>query len=194
MREHRVVATYGPLIDFTAEMTHPVGSDVSVTDGSATLQIKVQSPSWMDVDRVEVYENGRLFRVFEDEITPDQVLKLDKNFTVAPRDADGNPMDAWYVVIAMAEQDLAPLYTPVDVPPLQLNDVVVGALSGLDLGSIGIGAAVGDPAPFPKVHPVYPYALTNPIWIDVDGDADGDGSPFEALGTVPEWMRAAPEE
>ena len=195
VREHRVVATYGPLINFTAEgPANVVGSDVSVTDGDATLQIQVQSPRWMRVDRVEVYENGRLMRVFTDEITPDQVMKLDVNFTVAPRDADGNPMDAWYVVIAMADQDLAPLYTPVDVPPLQLNDVVVGALSGLDLGSIGVGAAVGDPAPFPKTHPVYPYALTNPIWIDVDGDADGDGAPFEALGTVPGWMRAAPEE
>ncbi len=195
VREHRVVASYGPLITFTAEgPANTVGSDVSVTDGDATLQIEVQSPRWMRVDRVELYENGRLIRVFEDEITPDQVVKLDVNFTVAPRDADGAPMDAWYVVVAMADQDLAPLYTPVDVPPLQLNDVVVGALSGLDLGSIGIGAAVGDAAPFPKVHPVYPYAITNPIWIDVNGDVDGDGVPFEALGAVPGWMRAAPEE
>ena len=194
VKEHRVVATYGPLIEFTADGPgNGVGSDVSVTDGDAALKIRVQSPRWMRVDRVEVYENGRLIHVFTDEITPDQVVKLDAQLSVRPVDADGNPQDAWYVVIAMAEQDLAPLFTPVDVPPLQLNDVVVGALSELDLGSIGIGATVGDAAPYPKVHPVYPYALTNPIWIDVNGDVDGDGEPFEALGSVPSWMRPAPE-
>ena len=194
VKEHRVVATYGPLIRFSAEgPANGVGSDVSVTDGEAALQIHVQSPKWMRVDRVEVYENGRLIHVYDDEIMADQVVKLDTQLSVSPVDADGNPQDAWYVVMAMAEQDLAPLYTPVDIPPLELNDVVIGALSELELGSIGIGAAVGEAAPLPKTHPVYPYAITNPIWIDVDGDTDGDGVNFEALGTVPDWMRPAPE-
>ena len=39
--------------------------------------------------------------------------------------------------------------------------------------------------PMPRSGPTYPYALTNPIWVDLDGDG------FDAPG-LPSWL-VAPE-
>ena len=82
-----------------------------------------------------------------------------------------------------------PPHFRVDWPALELNEVVVGALGELELGSIADSLATESP-PVPRRHPVHPYALTNPIWVDTDGvDTDFDGSPFDALGEVPSWFR-----
>jgi len=192
IREHRVVPSYGPLIRFFINGAG-VGSDVSAEGASAELAIKVQAPRWMDVDRVELYENGRMIREFTgDELSSGGTVKLDTAVTLAPIDADGAAQDAWYVVVAMGDQDLSPLFTPQDVPKLEMNEIVVGGLSSLDL-SIGGAALAGDPAPFERTYSIFPFAFTNPIWLDVDGDVDGDGQAFEALGHVPEWFRPAPE-
>jgi len=194
LRQGRAVASYGPLIRFTAD-GHPIGSDVEASGGSVTLDIEVQAPRWMLVDRVELYENGRLIQEFVgDVIDPDAVVKYAGSFEVSPRDEDGNPQDAWYVVVALGPDDLSPVFTPVDVPNLALNDIVVGALSEIDLGSLSSAVAGEGPA-IPTTFAVHPYAITNPIWVDVDGiDGDFDGSMFDALGEVPAWFRPSPEE
>ena len=193
IKEHRVVASYGPLIRFTVD-GYPVGSDVTSESGSVTIDIEVSAPRWMLVDRVELYENGALIAEFAgDEVDPDGVIKYEGRFAVAPTDGAGNPQDAWYVVIAMGPDDLSPLFTPVAVPKLQLNDIVVGALGEIDLGALSSAVAGEGPA-MPRTYPVMPYAITNPIWVDVNGgDMDLDSRPFDALGEVPAWFRPAPE-
>lgn len=195
VKEHRVVASYGPLIDFHAEdMQHGIGSDVSVEDGTVTLFIEVQAPRWMKVDRVELYENGVLVREWDgDAVDSDAVIKFNEEVELeAPGNTDlfGNVVqqDAWYVVSVIGDQDLAPLYQTVEVPPLQLNDVVIGALGELNLPTI-VQSAVGEPARFPNVHPVHPYAVTNPIWVDFDGDGA-----FRATGEPAEFLVPAPAE
>ena len=42
----------------------------------------------------------------------------------------------WFVVIAMGDGDLSPLFSPVEIPPVELQDVVVEALSSVP----GVGA------------------------------------------------------
>ena len=193
VREHRVVASYGPLIRFWADdISHGVGSDVTVDDGTVTLSIEVQAPRWMNIDRVELHENGVLIREWTgDAISTDGVIKFDELVEVpapmitSPLGVEA-PGDAWYVVSVMGEQDLSPIYQPVEVPPLQLNDIVVGALGELDLGPIA--GAVGAPARFPKTHPVYPYAITNPIWVDFTGDGQ-----FQPTGAPPDGFAPPPE-
>jgi len=192
IREHKVVPSYGPLIHFSIDGAG-VGSDVSAPTGSAEVAIQVQAPRWMSIDRVELYENGRMIHEFVgEEISSDGVVKIDTTWSVQPTDDQGAPRDAWYVAVAMGEQDLSPVFTPVGVAKLELDEIVVGALSSLDL-SIGGGALASESVPFERTHAVFPFAFTNPIWLDVDGDANGDGAAFEALGRIPEWFRPAPE-
>jgi hypothetical protein len=194
VKEHRVVASYGPLIDLHAEdLQHGIGSDVSVDDGTVNLFIKVQAPRWMTVDRVDLFQNGVLIRSWEgDDVDSGAVVKFEQEVEIeGPGGVDlfGNVVrqDAWYVVSVIGDQDLSPLYQTVEVPPLQLNDVVIGALGELDLPAI-VSSAVGEPARFPKVHPVYPYAITNPIWVDFDNDGG-----FRATGAPADFLIPAPE-
>ena len=192
IREYKVVPSYGPLIHFSIDGAG-VGSDVSGPTGSAEVAIQVQAPRWMSIDRVELYENGRMIHEFVgEEISRDGVVKIDTTWSVQPTDDQGAPQDAWYVAVAMGEQDLSPVFTPVGVAKLELNEIVVGALSSLDL-SIGGSALASESVPFERTYSMFPFAFTNPIWLDVDGDVNDDDEPFEALGRIPEWFRPAPE-
>ncbi|MEE2830616.1 MAG: hypothetical protein VX498_15620 [Myxococcota bacterium] len=194
VQEHRVVPSYGPLIRMEIDGAG-IGSDVSSPTGSATLSLNIQAPRWMSVDRVELYENGTLIREFVgSEMSPGDVVKLDRQVQVQPTDEAGNPIDAWYVAVAMGNQDLSPMFTAVEVPKLEFSDVILGAVSSLDLGGLDVEGFLGPTPAFPKTHPVLPYGFTNPIWLDVNGDVDGNGLAFEALGRMPDWFRASPEE
>lgn len=194
MREHRVVTTYGPWMNMYVDRPeNGLGTQVSV-DGSAEVHVEVQAPRWMQIDRVELYENARLVHVWKGEdLDSDSVLRLSASWSAAPVDEDGDPIDAWYVAMAMGDGDLSPVLTPIDRPPLELTDVVTGALGGIDLGVIDLAAAVGEPVPFPDTGPMFPYAVTNPIWVDFNGE-DAFGNTFLPLGEVPAWFRPTPEE
>ncbi|MBM4367001.1 MAG: CehA/McbA family metallohydrolase [Deltaproteobacteria bacterium] len=167
----RVVASYGPFVRFTADEDYMLGDVVPVSDGSIDLHIEVEAPSWMSVDRVELYQNGVLIHEWEG-LDPD-VLKFSQELAI---EVD---KDSWFVVIAMGDDDLGPLFGPVDIPPVQLQDVVVEALSSVP----SVGAFVSPAVPIPRDGPVLPFALTNPIWVDVDGD--GKITP----PGIPEFMR-----
>ena len=176
VRAGHVVASYGPFIRFWANDS-TVGPGDTVVDGDAvTLGITVESPSWFDVDRVELYENGTLIQEWELD-APDGVVDLDTTVEVTPT------KDSWYVVIALGQDPMDPVFTPVEIPQIQLQDVVADALSGVDAVSSFLGPAV----PIPRAFPIMPYALTNPIWVDQAGDG------FQAPG-LPSWMAAPSEE
>jgi hypothetical protein len=180
VKEGRVVASFGPFIRFyTGTETYGPGSDVRALNGSLDLTIEVQSPSWIGISRVELYENGRMIREWTgSELDPDAILKLATEHRVEPS------QDSWYVIVAMGETDLSPVFTPVEFPPIQLEDIVSGALAG-----IAIGSFLDAPVPHPRDFPLYPYAVTNPIWVDADGD--GVWTP----PGIPAWYSAAaPEE
>lgn len=171
VRAGRVVASYGPFVRFWANEPEN-GPGATVVDGDAlTLGIEVQSPDWFDVDRVELYENGTLIEEWTLDAPQDGSIDLETEIEITPT------KDAWYVVIALGRDTLDPMYTPVEIPPIQLQDVVTDALSGLDAVASMLGPAI----PIPRTFPILPYALTNPIWVDQDGDG------FDPPG-LPDWL------
>jgi hypothetical protein len=171
----QVVASYGPFVRVWAnDPANGPGSQISAA--APTISIEVQSASWVDVSRVELYENGTLI----DEWTVDDLNTADNLNLVV--DVPVNPtQDAWYVVVAMGEKELSPVFTPVEIPPIFLEDVVLRALAGV------VGDILTPAAPIPRAFPIYPYAVTNPIWVDADGDGQ-----FTAPGD-PEWWHAPTE-
>lgn len=172
----RVVASYGPFVQLWIDDAG-IGDELVDASGSHTARVDVQAPSWMDVDQVELYENGTLIHTWA--VDGDDPQRFLGEITVTP------DRDSWYVAIAVGTESLEPVFTPVERPLIDLQVVVVEALSGV--------AAVGsflDPAvPLPETFPITPYAVTNPVWIDQAGDG------FDAPG-VPEWMvePEAPED
>ena len=172
VKEGRVVASYGPFIRFYANDDEQQGPGSDVSGASVKLSIEVSSPGWFNIDRVELYENGRLIEEWDtNTIDNASVLNFSESLTVTP------DKDSWYVVIAAGGDDLSPVFTPVEFPPIFLEDVVLGALEG-----IGLDGILAEAVPVPRAFPVHPYALTNPIWVDADGDGE-----FAPPG-IPEWL------
>lgn len=174
IRRGEVIASSGPFVRFSANGSTPIGGTVTGA-GEVSFTIEVSSPTWFDVSRVELYRNGTLIQDWAIETPNADIVNLSTTFTDAP------DQDAWYVVIAMGESDLYPLFTPTDYPPVQLQDVVFEALSTVP----AVGGLLSTLPPMPRSGPTYPYALTNPIWVDLDGDG------FDAPG-LPSWL-VAPE-
>ncbi len=170
VKEGRVVASYGPFLRFEVDGGAATIGDEYVTSGAVELYLEVQSPTWFNVDRVELYRNGELLEEWAVETPNADIMNFSEVYTDDP---DG---DAWYVLIAMGEDDMSPLFTPVDIPPVHLDTVVLEALGGVS----ALSTFLSEAAKVPLTQPTYPYALTNPIWIDRDGDG------FDAPG-LPEW-------
>ncbi len=169
LREHRAVASYGPFVRFEAD-GQPVGSEIT-TDGTVTISVQVQSPSWFETSQVELYENGTLIEVLEIPQPNTTPINLETTVDVEPSD------DAWYVVVVVGDDDLDPVYPSLDRENLVFQDVVTEALGSMP----SLAAFLTEAPPRPRKGPLIPYALTNPIWVDVGGDG------WDAPG-LPEWM------
>jgi hypothetical protein len=169
VRAHRVVASYGPFVDVRID-GEPVGGTVT-GEGSHRLVIDVQAPTWVAVDRVELYENGTLVR--EWTVEGQDVVRFHEELELSPA------ADAWYVVIVQGDDDLGPVFTPVEIPYVELETIVTEALSGVDKIP---STLLSEATPLPRTYPVRPFALTNPIWVDRAGDG------FDPAG-IPTWFR-----
>ena len=180
VKEGRVVASYGPFVRVGINnWANGPGATVIDSD-SIDLFVEVQSPSWFDVDRVELYENGALILEWNLEPDHDALVDLATKVTLTPE------RDSWYVIIALGEDDLSPMFTPVDIMPIQLQDIVNGAIGELSIGPFDLSSFVSSGAPIPRTFPIHPFALTNPIWVDKDGDG------FDPPG-LPDWLERPPE-
>jgi hypothetical protein len=174
VKEGRVVASYGPFIRFSVnEWANGPGTTV-IDNDRISLYIEVQSPGWFDVDRVELYENGTLIHEWEINTPNDDVVNLATEVQHTPE------KDSWYVVVALGDDDMSPVFTPVDLMPIQLQDIVEGALGEIDIG-FDLSGLVGGGAPVPRTFPIHPFAVTNPVFVDKAGDG------FDAPG-IPEWL------
>lgn len=182
IRQGRLFASYGPFIDFKIN-GQSLGAKVPVEPGkSVRLSIRIQSPTWFDVDRVEVYRNGQLLKAFDGRVDCSDARSCIRvpNKEVVNLDAtieDSPPQDAWYVVIAMGldGKSLAPVYSSTPVARLGIFEIIQRLTPILPpLRSLR--------TPFsPSISTVRPYAVTNPIWVDVGDDG------LKSVSSPPLW-------
>ncbi|RUL81763.1 CehA/McbA family metallohydrolase [Tautonia sociabilis] len=147
-----VVMSSGPFLEVLARSngTEAIpGDDLALSGGSATLSIRVQCPNWFDVDRVQVFLNGRAVEDlnFTRESTPDAfssegAVRFDREIPLTLQE------DTHVIVATIGEQSR-------------------------------LGAVFGDGGHANDL----PVAVSNPIFIDADGDGfqpNGDtlGSPL----------------
>lgn len=133
--EHgELVMTNGPFMEVYLQAERPgpkssagVGGDVRVPGGKANLSVKVQCPNWFDINRVQVFLNGR----------PEESLNFTRRTTSGPFSDGVVKFDA--------------------VIPLQLEadtHVIVATIGeGLKLGPV-MGPA-GDTAPVAVSNPIF---------------------------------------
>ncbi|WP_437319893.1 PHP domain-containing protein [Sorangium sp. So ce385] len=168
LRGAHAFTTYGPFI--RATIGGRTYGEVAGARAGEPLELlfDVQTASWFGVDRVEIYLNGRMIRLLEPEMPPSALVDVrgKVTFTVPER-------DSWVVIIAMGLEDRN-LMSPVslDVP---FGEIQLSRLASDGFGRIPAISALFAPTPtVPDWSPVPPYAVTNPIYIDVDGDGRYD--------------------
>ncbi|MBK8253981.1 MAG: PHP domain-containing protein [Polyangiaceae bacterium] len=168
LKAGQAFSTYGPFV-WSQIDGKTYGQTVKSQAGqNLEMLLDVRTASWFGVDRVEVYMNGRLVRLYQPNVpvTETHDLKGIVPLTVPDR-------DSWVVVIAMGLKDenlMAPV--SVDVP---FGEVQLSRLAADAFGQLPILKDFFVPPPtLPDWSPIFGYAITNPIYIDVDGNGKYD--------------------
>ncbi len=99
----RMMITNGPFLEVTTSDGLPIGSSV-IREGSIDLQVRVQTPNWLEIDRVQILVNGRQPEQynFRKSDAPgkfrDGVVNFDETIRVALQ------QDAHLIVVAIGEK------------------------------------------------------------------------------------------
>lgn len=150
-----------------------MGDVVEYADDASSTPVKfrfsIRRTAWVDVERLVIYANGERLRTLE---LPEE--SQDERVTVIPWEYEaGFDEDTVIVVEAYGSKNLFPMVTPKEEPPTNLDGALGGLASGLglDLSSFGTGDGVRAPSYIQKVTP---YALANPIWLDINANGEFD--------------------
>lgn len=156
-----VLMTNGPFV--TVSVTNEDGERAGMGDtanaagGELTLDVVVRHAPWVVPSRVVVYLDGQILHDEPLEASGDGVIEA--TFPITPT------RDGFVVVEVSGEENMFPSVFPNEVPSLQFTDVI-GAL-GDSFGFLASDALRPD-----LTFQVTPYALTNPVWIDANGDGE----------------------
>lgn len=176
LKKRQAFSTYGPYVWAQLE-GKTYGQTASASPGqNLEMLLDVQTASWFGVDRVEVYMNGRLARFYTPDVPVTEIhdLKGKVPLTVPDR-------DSWVVIVAMGLKDefsMAPVSVDVPFGEVQLSRLASDAFAKVPIVKdfFAVSPTV------PDWSPIIPYAITNPIFIDTDGNGTYDPPlPF------PEW-------
>jgi hypothetical protein len=159
IRAHHAVATNAPLIEMN--LGSGMSGDTIVNMGAAAVQIHVTAPSWAQPDTLKVYTNGgAIVATIAIPNTPGVPTDFSTTVTLNPT------VDSWVVSEVTGHMNMFPIDSATEIPPLDAT-VIIAALSiGLDLSSLPITSSL-KPS---RTHFSTPYAITNPIRIDIDGN------------------------
>lgn len=159
LREGRAFVTNGPIVTATVDGQGP-GSTAVNASGLFRLQVKVEAAPWVDVTKVVVRRGGR-----DQGKRPEIAATIDVPPSTEPVRLEhtqlftGVPDDSYFVVEVFGEKSMWPVFTPYEVPSLQISDAV--SVIG---GAFGFGSTYGKYEP-QQAQVVKPYAFTNPIWL-----------------------------
>jgi hypothetical protein len=168
LRGGHAFATYGPFVRATLDEAS-FGDVARASPGDQKeLFLDVETASWFGIDRVEVYLNGRMLRVIDPKSEPRDVVDVHGKVTFTVPDRD-----SWLVVIAMGIDDenlLGPVSVDVPYGEVQLARVASDAFGRIPV----VNTLFSAPLVVPDWGPMFPYAVTNPIYIDTDGNGRYD--------------------
>jgi hypothetical protein len=159
VRAGRGFITNGPIIEATVDGQGP-GATVVNENGVFRMVITVKAASWIDVTKVVVRRGGKdqgkspAIAATIDVPPSTDVVRLDNHVQLFT----GVPDDSYFVVEVFGEKSMWPVFSPYEVPSLQISDAV-----GVIGGAFGFGSTYGKYEP-QQAQFVRPYAFTNPIW------------------------------
>ncbi|HVO30334.1 MAG TPA: CehA/McbA family metallohydrolase, partial [bacterium] len=168
LKSHRVTMTNCPMVEMTVDGA-PIGSDVTQTGASAQVVVHARSANWCPFDHLTVYANGS--PVLDEAIPPAQAHDYTRNFALTL-----STSDVWTVAEVTGKANLFPVVVPQELKALSATEVIGALGKAMDLSALD---PWGNLRPA-RVYQANPYALTNPVWIDHNGNGAFD-APLAAL-------------
>lgn len=173
IRNHRVVLSNGPFIDMRIG---GAGIGDQVTGSPVTVDITVSAPDWAPVDTVTVWLGGEVAETIA--VPADAATDFERSVELSPAG------DSWVVVEASGQASMFPILTMQEFEGLNADVIVQAVGAGFPVGDLSLTG----PLKPDRTREVTPLALTNPIWID--GDGDGQWTP--RLPPVPQNRSGQP--
>nr|MBA3452124.1 CehA/McbA family metallohydrolase [Deltaproteobacteria bacterium] len=158
IRAHHAITTNAPFLEMTINDAI-IGDTTIVQGGQVEIKIRVQAPSWAQVDRMLLYSNaGAILATIPIPAGQGEDFETIQRVSIA--------RDSWFVAEVFGTQNMFPVVSPVEYPPLDATVIITALSAGFDLSSLPIASNLRPSL----VHPTRPYAITNPIWVDIDGN------------------------
>ena len=156
VRAKQMTMSRGPFLELFVNGA-AIGETVEAEGEEVELKVRVSAPRWIDVNRGVIFANGEELLRFEVEIDPEtHVFEWTETLTLA--------RDTWLIAMVRGDRSMFPVAPPIDLPPVLLNEAF-----GTIAGPLGLGGGPFDEVA-PKMTGVFtPLAMTNPIWVDLDG-------------------------
>ena len=181
LRAGQAIASYGPFVAVTIDGQGPGATVKAQAKGTKELHVKVQTASWYGIDRLEVYVNGRL-ALAEDlkDIKAQAIVDLQRVVKL-----DVPDRDSWVIVKVLGTEEshlMRPVVLDVPFGELQLPRVAAIAFANLPAAS----SFFPPPSKVPDFYPIFPMAISNPIFLDVNGNGRYDAlKPLPAFCSPP---------
>ena len=150
----RLTISFGPFVTLKAKAgtnTAREGEQLNANNQEVTFEVRVQSPTWITVDTVDIYENGLLKESVS--VTPQEVASEVPGFTRHETllSRKFRPVaDAWYTAAARGSKILFPHVAYNCTPRSHLT------LERIRQNDVDKATT--------------PFAIANPIFVDKDGD------------------------
>jgi Carboxypeptidase regulatory-like domain len=156
----RTVATNAPFVEMEVDgqggARGRIGETVRVP-AATQVTVRVRSPSWAPVDRVILWSNNA--KVGERVLTAAEGTSAVVTFPLACA------RDCWVVAEVTGTASMFPVVPATEIEPLDVGVLFSALAAGIDLSSLPLTG---------KLRPdstdvLKPFAMTSPIWLDLDG-------------------------
>lgn len=156
---HRTVASNGPFVEMVvagSERAGAIGETVRAA-GDAEVTVTVRAPSWAPVDRVVLWSNSG--KVGERSVPAGEGTDARLTFRLACA------ADCWVVAEVTGSASMFPVVPATEIEPLDVGVLFSALAAGIDLSSLPLAGKLRPDA----TDVLKPFAMTSPIWVDVDG-------------------------
>lgn len=157
---HRTVASNAPLVELevpTADGNVARIGDTARAERSFSVLVRVAAPTWAPVDRVVVWVNSQ--RQGEVALTAEQGTRAEVRVPVTCA------RDCWVVAEVTGSKSMFPVVPATEFEPLDTAVLFRALAAGIDLSALPLAGKLRPDA----TDVLRPFALTSPIWLDVDG-------------------------
>jgi hypothetical protein len=154
------VASNGPFVEVTATAGDGGGARIGDTArlaGALDVVVHVKAPSWAPVDRVVLWSNS--VALGEQQVPAGSGTDHRATFRVSC------PRDCWLVAEVTGSASMFPVVPATEFEPLDVGVLFQALAVGIDLSGLPLASKLRPDA----TEVVKPFAMTSPIWIDVDG-------------------------